>query len=500
LNISARYISEAKFHAAKFQNNKGASEMKKQFILFAIIILSLSTLAFADVKIKSKQTMGGESYENTTYIKGKRQRTESMNGMMTNITQCDLRRGIQLNPQSKTYIINPFDDGTTPDNKPVNTKTDNVVRVGGTVTTTVTVKDTGERKQMFGFAAKHLIITMETISSPDACSPTNMKMQTDGWYIDAEFVLDCDQTYQSYNRNPKKSGGCRDKYSMKQIGTAKRGYPVYEKMTMFDEKGKETMSSVNEVVELSKATLSADLFDVPKDFREVSDASQMYAMSNYGADGSTSMNLPNSGKNSSSAMSLPKSSDSSASTPVGAKKDGTVRIGVAVKTGAVGEGITAGDLAGAVQGTLGDYLKGTNVEIVVLEAKLPSAFENEANRKDCDFVLIATVSHKKGGGGFGGMFGKVVAPAIAQTGIGHTGSTAGNIAGQVATTAIVSAGQATSNIKPKDEITLDLNMKQTGGAAVLTKQFKAKAKSAGEDIISPVVEQAAQAIIDAAKK
>jgi hypothetical protein len=34
----------------------------------------------------------------------------------------------------------------------------------------------------------------------------------------------------------------------------------------------------------------------------------------------------------------------------------------------------------------------------------------------------------------------------------------------------------------------------------LAKQFKAKAKSDGEDIITPLIEQAAQAIVDAAAK
>lgn len=478
--------------------------MKKNFLLLAILMIGLSTAAFADVKIKSKQTMSGQSYENTTYIKGKRQRTETMNGMMVNVTQCDLRRGIQLNPTTKTYMVNPFDDGTTPANAPANVKKDNVVRAGGTVTTTVTVKDTGERKQMFGFQARHLIITMETVSSPDACAKTNTKMQTDGWYIDAEFVLDCDTNqYRAYNP-PNVKGGCQDKYSMKQNGTAKRGYPVYEKMTMFDENGKESMSYVNEVVELSKATLNAELFDVPPGFREVSDASQMYAMQNYGSQSTStaSMSLPNSGKSSTTSlgMSIPSNTNSNASNALAPKQAGVVRIGVSVKTGAVGEGITSSDLAAAVQNTLGEYLKGTKVEIVVLDAKLQSLLDNEAKQKDCDFVLTATVSHKKGGGGFGGMFGQAIAQGVGRTGIGHTGSTVGNVAGQVATQSIVSAGQASANVKPKDEITLDISMKQTGGAGVLTKQFKAKAKSAGEDIISPVVEQAAEAIVGAAKK
>jgi hypothetical protein len=44
-----------------------------------------------------------------------------------------------------------------------------------------------------------------------------------------------------------------------------------------------------------------------------------------------------------------------------------------------------------------------------------------------------------------------------------------------------------------------INLKN-GGAATLTRQFKSKAKSAGEDIISPVVEQAAQAIVETVGK
>ena len=72
------------------------------------------------------------------------------------------------------------------------------------------------------------------------------------------------------------------------------------------------------------------------------------------------------------------------------------------------------------------------VEIVPLEAKLPSAIEAEAEEKDCDFVLYATVSHKKGGGGFG--FGKALGAVVAQTGGGNWGNTAGNIAGRVAAT------------------------------------------------------------------
>ncbi len=135
-------------------------------------------------------------------------------------------------------------------------------------------------------------------------------------------------------------------------------------------------------------------------------------------------------------LSQSKSTDS---TTVGAKKDGTVRIGMAgVKTGSIGEGLNAQELAAAIKNTLSEYLKGSKVELVPLEAKLAS-------------------------------------------------------------TAITTAANATTNVKPKDEITLDIKSNK-GSTATLTKQYKAKAKSAGEDIISPLIEQAAQAIIDAAAK
>ena len=463
---------------------------------------ALSPTVFGDVKIKSKQTMSGQSYENTSYIKGKRQRTESMNGMTVNLTQCDLRRGIQMNPQAKTYMVNPFAQATQTTTTASSSSTDqpknSVVQSGGKITTTYTIKDTGERKQMFGFNARHLIITMETVSSPDACSKSDSKMEMDGWYIDAEFVLDCDYGYQNHAYNSKRSGGCQDKYEMKTIGTAKRGYPVYEKMNMFDTSGKEIYSMVNEVVELSKATIDAALFEVPQDYREVTDAAQMYAgMTSSGtpmASGRTSGIASNSDSGVAAAVrnSEPAAQSGAA---VGAKKAGTIRIGIAsVKTGAVGAGIAAADLSAAVQNSLTQYLKAPNIEVVALEAKLPSVIDGEAKEKECDYVIYANVSHKKGGGGFGG-FGSVLGSAIGSVGLGHTGTVAGNLAGQVATQAIVSATTVSANVKSKDEISLDLRLAKTGGASALAKVYKAKAKSDGDDIISQVIEQAAQAIV-----
>src|SRR4051794_4079452 len=83
--------------------------MRNLIIVTAILVMSAT--AFADVKIKTKQTASGQTSENTTYIKGKRQRTE-MGDIMVSITECDLSRDVQLNPGTKTYVITNYDEGT----------------------------------------------------------------------------------------------------------------------------------------------------------------------------------------------------------------------------------------------------------------------------------------------------------------------------------------------------------------------------------------------------
>ena len=241
--------------------------------------MTMSGIASADTKVKLRQTSGGQTYENTSYIKGKRQRSETNNGQMIMLQQCDLRRNIQIMPQAKVYVVQPYDEPAT--SNAANTSSPSyqpgTTKKGGVVTSTVTTRDTGERKQMFGYTARHIITTMVMDSSPDACSPIKSKMEIDGWYIDAAFALDCDlsQAYKSYR--PQTGGGCQDRYETKQIGMAKKGFAVWEKTTMFGPDGAESFSTVNEVVEFSQATLDASLFDVPEGYREVKDFASAFS-------------------------------------------------------------------------------------------------------------------------------------------------------------------------------------------------------------------------------
>ncbi|HEY6804376.1 MAG TPA: hypothetical protein VI306_12430 [Pyrinomonadaceae bacterium] len=316
---------------------------KTAITTFACLLLMIG-VAHADVKVKSRQTSGGQTVENTSYIKGKRQRTEMGGGQMINVQQCDLRRNIQILPQARAYMIQPYDQPTTPTTNASATVSTPSTK-GGVITSTVTTKDTGERKQMFGYTARHIITTIVMDSTPDACSPVKSKMELDGWYIDASFALDCgSQTYTPYKSQV--NGGCHDRYETKQVGTAKRGYAVWEKTTMFDQTGNPSFSTLNEVVELSQATLDQALFEIPDGYHEVKDFASAYAMSSNSSTMSAG-NTTNSSTNSESGFNAnvknmgTQASDTTSSAPA-AKKEGVVRLGLAtVKTGSVGEGLSA---------------------------------------------------------------------------------------------------------------------------------------------------------------
>jgi len=460
--------------------------LKTTFLGTAISIgclLTMTGIASADTKIKSRQTSGGQTYENTSYIKGKRQRSETNNGQMVMIQQCDLRRNIQIMPAAKAYMIQPYDEpSTTTPTNPGATSPAAPSTKGGVVTSIVTTKDTGERKQMFGYTARHIITTMEMKSSPDACSNVNNKMEIDGWYIDAAFALDCDSNRAYTAHMPHAGGGCRDRYETKTIGLAKKGFPVWEKTTMIGPNGMDSFSTTNEVIEFSQATLDPSLFDVPEGYREVQDFASAFA-SAY-ATPATPSTVP-------SAPSTP--SAPTIANAVNPKRAGVIRLGVAaVKTGNVAEGMNASELAQAVRNSLLEQLKGTNIEAVPIEAT-GAAIQAEAQQKECDYVVYANVSHKKGGGGFGSMLGNSASSIVSGVGYGH--GTAAVVAAN--TTSVVVA----QSIKAKDEMTLDVRLERPGSTTPsFAQQFKTKAKSAGEDIVTPLVQQASQAAIQAVAK
>lgn len=452
--------------------------MKKllQTMSLALLLLCVAgaDAARADVKIKTRNTSAGQTSEGVTYIKGKRQRTEN-GAVSVTITQCDLRRNIQLGVPTKTYVVMPFDQKTEATSGKTSPAPAAGVaapsRRGGIVTSTFTSTDTGERKKMFGYVARRIKTSIQTESSPDACQVNRSRMETDGWYIDAQFALDCDYGMGGRSYVPPSEGGCRDEYRTKQIGVAKLGYPVSVTTTLFDEKGQVSFTFSQEVVEISNAVLDTALFEAPADYRQVNDMRELYSAAAMTAATGNSADADDDDGNGSSGNGA-----SGANSTVGAKRAGVMRVGVAMtETGLTGDNIDAAALAQSVRNALMRKLNNPAVEVVALDASGAQGVESEARQKECDFVLYSTVAHKKGGGGgFGGFLKKSAAIA------------SGTIASTV-------GGAATNSLKAKDELTLEYSL-QRGAEPVAANTLKAKAKSDGEDLVSQLTGQAAAAV------
>ncbi|HXG93340.1 MAG TPA: hypothetical protein VNN73_13415 [Blastocatellia bacterium] len=486
-----------------------------RYFAAVIALLCAATAATADVKVKTKTTVGGQSFEGTTYIKKTRQRSEQNFGpvSMATITQCDLRRSIMINEKAKTYIITPFG---TPDStsaqapaaegpKPKSEPT----RRGGIITFTNNVVDTGERKQMFGLTARHLKITMTTESSPDACNPAKMKMEMDGWYVDFEYSFDCEMSRAQVASNLQRhKPDCVDEFRFKTTGTGKLGYPLIQTMIMYDDNGREVSRITIETVELSTATLDPALFDIPAGYTEAKNIQELYTGSIMSS--LPSMSARKSSREEAATASTPSAMPStanaatnipgltSASAP---KKEGAIRIGLVMPKAQMSDGVNAMVAAEAVRNTFARDLNRPTVEVIALNARAPQQAIDEAKQSQCDYVLFSGLTQKKGGGG---MFGKIagnIGGAVAST-IPYGSSTGGAAARAAAATAIYTTAEIAASVKAKDEITLDYRLETTDGAAkpVIETSGKAKAKSDGEDVITPMIEKAATAILAAVKK
>ena len=259
--------------------------MKKfvNFISLTLIVLSASFTSFADVKIKQKVSVEGQGMEQTRMIKGARERretkivvSEGAGDFMPNIatiTQCDLRRTLQVNDKKKLYTADPFNDGATTQTTP---KTVTKTVKGGTVTITFVITDTGERKTMFGLTARHLKILQSVESSADSCGGAGKsKMETDGWY--ADFSADFNCPIDTPDAPPSKPD-CRDRVIYKRSGTTKLGFLLDGTMKSFDAKGKVDSTIRTETLEISRSPLNAAFFEVGKDYRLVNDSQELYAM------------------------------------------------------------------------------------------------------------------------------------------------------------------------------------------------------------------------------
>src|SRR6185436_3443435 len=101
------------------------------------------------------------------------------------------------------------------------------------------------------------------------------------WYIDLNVEFNCETNKRPAmptDRQP--AGGCRDKVNIRRQGTGKTGFALIETTKMYGENGEVQFSQTKEVVELSRASLDAALFDIPAGYTEAASTSELYGAPN----------------------------------------------------------------------------------------------------------------------------------------------------------------------------------------------------------------------------
>jgi hypothetical protein len=430
--------------------------------ILAMLVMA-QALYGADLHFKKNISVGGTSVSSSeTWVKGARERTvtSSPTGNLVSVRQCDMKRTLTISDQTRTYlaVTDPEDDSaakaatlfTGAPTAPANS--------GGTITQSVTSTDTGERKQISGYSARHLKTTVLVEPSANACSQLSQKYEIDGWYADlAKEQASCRQSLPAIPQSDK----CSDRLVVRHKGTAKPGYPLLESINFSNDDG--TVTKIDVVTsEITKQMLGAELFDVPAGYREVKSAAELYnvpqstplqvpqpvpqvadsaspaqpqvsksSFPSAGASQAMGMAAGFAGQNAMMAQAqqmataeglgaqfqsggMPGAPGQQGVVPgaavplpqaLGPKAPGKIRIGIAPAQAQMGQGNNAqADYGTPIRNAIIFVMNGPAVEIAPLDARIPIQVQAEAQQKQCDYILLAGVTVKHGGGGGFGKF------------------------------------------------------------------------------------------------
>jgi hypothetical protein len=257
-------------------------------IVAAALLFSLPQVSLADLTIKMKIKEGAQPEARYTMrFNGRRQRNEIENagkgGAFAWVFQCDKKQVLGINYTKKHNFINAlgltarggiaFNESQVPTPPQIPRQK---VRHGGKVDQTVIITDTGERREMFGFLARHIKTSTVWEANP-SCKQTTLREESDGWYIDLLYGVECSpdlsglsnqayavpysKCYEHYNKN-------RYEFQSRQTGEARFGFPLMLTRKVYGDQGKPFIN-YQEVVEVSTTELDQTLFDVPAGFVQV---------------------------------------------------------------------------------------------------------------------------------------------------------------------------------------------------------------------------------------
>jgi hypothetical protein len=154
---------------------------------------------------------------------------------------------------------------------------------------------------------------------------------------------------------------------------------------------------------------------------------------------------------------------------------------------------SATNVATAARDLFTSFLQGPSITVVSLDARLANQASEEARQKSCAQLLVVSLTCKRGGGnGLGRVLGHAAGTAAWYTPVGSIG---GAVARGAAIAGAQAAAEIASSTRAKDEMRLEYQLVSTDGRVIAKpKQVRAKASADGEDLLTPLVQIASEAI------
>jgi hypothetical protein len=161
---------------------------------------------------------------------------------------------------------------------------------------------------------------------------------------------------------------------------------------------------------------------------------------------------------------------------------------------------SASEASAGLRDLLVSYLSGPSIQALSLEARLPAQAVEEARQKQCPHVVTTTLTRTHSGGrALGKALGQSAGTAAwLMPGGGSVGSA---VVRGVAIGGAQAVATMASSTKAKDEMRLEYSIAPADGPARDTPNVeKARARVDREDLVTPLVERAATAIVAAVTK
>jgi hypothetical protein len=177
-------------------------------------------------------------------------------------------------------------------------------------------------------------------------------------------------------------------------------------------------------------------------------------------------------------------------------QDAPVAPNICLAPASVEAAPSGSDPVAAVRESFTSFLTGPTLGVTPLKARLESQVRQEAKLADCAYLLLTTIEHSRKTGG--GLLSRVAGSA-AEHGAWSVAGEAGSTAGRVAANAAVGAARTATwdyahNFRTKDELTLEWRLEGPNGEELKKGKEKKKAKSDGEDLLTPLVQSASEAV------